>query len=402
LFKDLLDDDKIMSINPNTQEIDFVPFVERVSYEHDGKMIHFAGRNYDLSVTPDHNMLYVSQKGFYREMAASELSKKRYVNLPRAVGKWQKEDAELAVKLGDMTISKKQYFRLWAWYLAEGNGRTRDKNSHEAKMAQKYPQNIIDDLPELKQVLHLQKDSVCLYGKYAEPFKEMFGIYADKKYIPQFIKESSAENIKEFLDAYSLADGTKKTRKAHKTAYADNKKEQYVRTSSIQMAGDLCELIVKAGWMPSVNQMLQKGKTVSFKNGDYVLNTDCYNINICKAKYRGFGMDNLPGHKERHEPAEINYKGMVYDVELEKWHFLLVRRNGKCAWSGNCRGGWVPWGGDEADAMTARLEKKQKQWDEAVTKAREEYRQKGIVNPNDQTKGYTDRINKIYQSLQGG
>jgi len=68
----------------------------------------------------------------------------------------------------------------------------------------------------------------------------------------------------------------------------------------------------------------------------------------------------------------------------------------------NCRGGWVPWGGTEADAMTAKLENKSKQWDEAVTRAREEYRQKGIENPNDQTKGYTDRINEIYQSLTGG
>lgn len=36
----------------------------------------------------------------------------------------------------------------------------------------------------------------------------------------------------------------------------------------------------------------------------------------------------------------IKYTGLVYDVELEKWHFLLVKRNGKLAWSGNCRGTW--------------------------------------------------------------
>ena len=41
-----------------------------------------------------------------------------------------------------------------------------------------------------------------------------------------------------------------------------------------------------------------------------------------------------------HWTERIPYNGTVYDVELVKWHFLLVKRNGKLAWSGNCRGTW--------------------------------------------------------------
>jgi hypothetical protein len=401
LFKDLLDDDKIMSLNPETQEIDFVCFVKRVSYQYDGTMIHFKGRNYDLSVTPDHNMLFVSQKGFYREASAEELFNKRNYSLPRAIGKWEKDDPQGAVDFGDLKISKKQYFRLWAWYLAEGSGRTRDKNSHEVKLAQKYPENIIADLHDLKTVLHKNPDSVSLYGKWAEPFKEMFGIHADKKYIPEFIKESSAENIREFLEAFSLADGTKRVRSAHARSYSERKKEQIVRTSSKKMADDLCELIVKAGWIPSININHQKGNILHFRNGDYIVNTDCYNINICKSKFRGVGMRNIPGHPDRHEPYEEEYHGMVYDVELEKWHFLLVKRNGKCAWSGNCRGGWLRWGGKQVDAMTAQVRGKAEKWDAAVKQAREEYQKRGTENPNDQTPGYVDRINEVYREKLG-
>ena len=65
----------------------------------------------------------------------------------------------------------------------------------------------------------------------------------------------------------------------------------------------------------------------------------------------------------------------------------------------NCRGGWIPWGGSEADAINAKLTNKTKLWDEAVIRAREEYKAKGIENPNDKTKGFTDRANEIYQSL---
>jgi hypothetical protein len=63
----------------------------------------------------------------------------------------------------------------------------------------------------------------------------------------------------------------------------------------------------------------------------------------------------------------------------------------------NCRGGWVRWGGKSADAMIAKIQGKIDAWDKAEKKAREEYRDKGIENPNDQTKGYTDRINELYK-----
>jgi hypothetical protein len=68
----------------------------------------------------------------------------------------------------------------------------------------------------------------------------------------------------------------------------------------------------------------------------------------------------------------------------------------------NCRGGWVRWGGKTADAMSAKIQGKIEAWDKAVKKAREEYRDKGIENPNDQTSGHIDRINELYRENLGG
>jgi hypothetical protein len=65
----------------------------------------------------------------------------------------------------------------------------------------------------------------------------------------------------------------------------------------------------------------------------------------------------------------------------------------------NCRGGWMPWGGEAVDAMIAHIQNKGEMWDRAVSTARREYGEKGIENPTDKTKGYTDRINEIYQGL---
>jgi hypothetical protein len=62
----------------------------------------------------------------------------------------------------------------------------------------------------------------------------------------------------------------------------------------------------------------------------------------------------------------------------------------------NCRGGWVRWNGGKVDAMSAKLQGRVKAWDRAVEKAREEYREGGINNPNDKTRGIVDRINELY------
>jgi hypothetical protein len=63
----------------------------------------------------------------------------------------------------------------------------------------------------------------------------------------------------------------------------------------------------------------------------------------------------------------------------------------------NCRGGWERWGGKQADAMSAAVQGKIDAWEKAVNQAKQEWAEKGIQNPNDQTLGYTDRINELYR-----
>ena len=67
----------------------------------------------------------------------------------------------------------------------------------------------------------------------------------------------------------------------------------------------------------------------------------------------------------------------------------------------NCRGGWIRWGGPKTDAMNAQMVSKAASWDKAVNEARAIYKAKGIENPNDQTAGYVDLINKIYREKLG-
>lgn len=67
-----------------------------------------------------------------------------------------------------------------------------------------------------------------------------------------------------------------------------------------------------------------------------------------------------------------------------------------------CRGTWARYdvGLDsiDIDALVAEQSKNAKKWNNAVDTARKEYKDKGIENPDDSTKGFTERINELYNA----
>lgn len=61
LFKDVLDDDLILSLNPNTRNIEWVDFIDRQCFLYYGEMVHFYNRSLDCLVTPEHQMVYLNK-----------------------------------------------------------------------------------------------------------------------------------------------------------------------------------------------------------------------------------------------------------------------------------------------------------------------------------------------------
>ena len=63
-----------------------------------------------------------------------------------------------------------------------------------------------------------------------------------------------------------------------------------------------------------------------------------------------------------------------------------------------CRGTWARYDpdGKNFDALIAERSGEAKRWNAAVSKAKSEFKEKGIENPDDTTKGYADRIKEIF------
>lgn len=61
LFKDVLDDDLILSLNPESRNVEWVGISDRQCYKYEGEMIHFFNRSLDCLVTPEHQMVYLNK-----------------------------------------------------------------------------------------------------------------------------------------------------------------------------------------------------------------------------------------------------------------------------------------------------------------------------------------------------
>ena len=65
-----------------------------------------------------------------------------------------------------------------------------------------------------------------------------------------------------------------------------------------------------------------------------------------------------------------------------------------------CRGSWVRYDKDNIfiDAIVAENSGRAKKWNNAVKTAKDEYKEKGIENPDDKTPGFTERINELFNT----
>jgi len=339
-FDELKGGEKIFSLNPETLEAEFLPYINYIKYKYQGKMHRFYNRGFDLMVTPDHNHFVRMRKWKekkWRIVNGKNLPMVEYGDVQFYRGLNWKGNIHNFVKIGNLNIPIDIYCAFMGYYLSEGSvtrlRSSSDKKTYrdkwqiaiaQSKKANKEKYNIIEKLLDKIPVkwwktesgFMTTNDDLCAYVL-------QFG-KCQEKYVPSIIKELPPDKIKIFLDAFMLGDGSKRKGKRFKNHLFGEEITYF--TSSKRLADDLGELILKAGYRPSFNLQKSKGKKVVFQNGEYEINQNTWRVIRCNS---------LTASSVKKEL--VQYDDFVYDVELPKWHVLLVRRNGKVVWSGNCK-----------------------------------------------------------------
>src|SRR4030042_1779008 len=155
-----------------------------------------------------------------------------------------------------------------------------------------------------------------------------------ERYIPEFILNEKPGIIKEFLTAFLIGDGSIRKNKSKLKDIESISKTYF--TTSTKLAEQIGECILKVGKYPSFTLQKTKGKLQKHWNGDYSCNYDIWVIRENNSKMSYHNISKANSHRGIQSKI-IDYNGMVYCLELEKHHIMLVRRNGKISWCGNCK-----------------------------------------------------------------
>ena len=350
-FYDMSESDTVATMNVKTRKIEFLLPDEKIKKFIDGDLLRFRNSKVDLLVTPKHKMLIEQYAG--KPVGTGELKLidaenfKACSNFIPKQAKWVGTYKELFTlpsyeykiysgitkqwttqRKGDITIPMDIWLSFLGMYLSEGNCYSRHGNDKRRNQPRKEYTVCITQgkyAVEFREILTkfyaatgihfnetIKKNTnivkFCCSNVQLYTYLSQFGGSYDK-YIPDDVKILSIDQLGLFYKYLELGDGlTMKNRT----------QEQYYTTST-RMADDVLELYVKLGYGGAIYRKSKKINSKVFYW--YVV-----------SKHR-----NIASRLNQKDIVRIPYVGYVYCVSTKNGT-LMVRRNGKASWCGNCAG----------------------------------------------------------------
>lgn len=312
--------------------ITYVRPVKKFEYEYDGKMVHFHSRDTDALVTPNHRM-YASRRhmgdiyGDYEFIEAGSMMKgdfKFKASGYNHTGGPYQEEVEIAGKTYDMNA----WLRFLGLLISEGSIYSRDGKGHVIQFGASNPSTVAairDSLEELGIKYHefhidatenfeghISKASVQFKiwnKKLCKALASDCGTTSINKRIPYFVWDLPVEQLRILFDALVEGDGSLNQYGRGSGSYT---------TISEQLADDVQRLSLVLGYRPNIN--VEERLTVA--------GNEVYTVRFVKTDEYGVSA-------RRGGVSEVDYQGTVWCYEVEPYHTLITRRQGKVLIAGN-------------------------------------------------------------------
>jgi len=336
LFKDVTVSDVVLTLNPETNKMEWHHPYQTFVYYHQGKMFHQTGKHIDLLVTPNHRLWIRPrhEKEFDFVKASKSLRHVCYYRggiwegheeewfvLPEAFGR---RNNGLGYTIPEKRILMDDWLRFFGIWLAEGSiidtNKRIDKSVYEISVSQKNYNN--------KRIIETWIDK-CGFHCFDENFelrirnKQLFMYLrqfgkAKDKFIPRWILGLSKRQLQILLDAFLLGDG----KHAGKNQVGVNGFSG-LSSNSKQLIDDFQEILLKIGCAGIIRKdspsLEQKRPNPHYGLSITTITEPRVNSNKDNRKL-------------------VDYDGKIYDIEVKN-HVIFVRRNGKPCWSSNSRMG---------------------------------------------------------------
>lgn len=341
LFKDLTPSDKICTLDPSNNVIEFNTPSAVVSFNHHRKLVSIRNRALDIIVTPDHNMYVESRQDAKKHRNNFQFVKARDLQSQSRIkrtGTWIGQEREcftlpsttfghyegrqvMLHKTSAMEIPMDTWMAFMGIWLSDGSV-SMNRESYRISISQKVPaktERVERLLSRLPFKFSKGESEFYCYDKQLGSYLVDFG-NAPEKYVPQFIKELSSAQIGTFLDWFRLGDGT-----LMKNGF------RIFYSSSKRLADDIQELLLKVGRL-GIMKVRQRSGKVRIENHYADATGPQYEVIERVRK--------LYSWIDKRDIRTVDYNGSVYCATVKN-HIMYVRRNGKPYWCGNTSMYWT-------------------------------------------------------------
>lgn len=358
-FAELQEDDKIATLNPENDALEFHKPVFKTEYEFTGMMYNFKNVDVDVEVTDFHEM-YVSNKsdknGFHKVRALNVFNindinsetnfnskYKGNVRFKTSIKNWEGTAVDsvsipynehYSKEISYKVIPIDDWIEFIGYYLSEGHLRRRQKKYNYMPCAVEITQLPKSKGYEKMQALFNRMPyHISLVGaknnrntwnitnkKLAEFVLSECGERSDGKYIPTWMKNLPQEKLKLLLYSMMLGDGYFNV--------TGSSGSGYYHTVSKQLANDVQEIALKCGYVSKITTGDKPNKKPHHKTW--------YRVVIIRNEkaLKGTERRSQPVVKPNHTSINWVDKEKVFCVEVPN-HLFITRHNGKIAIHGN-------------------------------------------------------------------
>ena len=334
-FDQLKDDDRIITLNPRTKEIETQTVQEIIIQPYKGPMICFRGKRVDLCVTPDHNMLVETwHSGKLAYEKAHKTRTRSCFKLPR--GKWrgiQNETFQItrfvdkssfrlrARKISD-EIPTVDFLYLLGLYIGDGYCDTHSQGfivNYCVPEGDKARQSLKATL-ERNSILYREESrgrEIHVSSKALVRIFSECGRGAHEKRIPEWALKYAPNELSFLLKGLIDSDGWQEKGPEGRMRYV---------TVSEHLVHGLVQLGFKLGFYPTVSRRESKS---TFRD-EHTTSTISYIVNMARTRPVVYNrkQDGTPNLTEK------EYDGIIWCATVPN-HNFLVERNGKFAFCGN-------------------------------------------------------------------
>jgi hypothetical protein len=307
--------------------------IYRINYI--GDLYKVKSQQVDLDVTIDHQ-LYVKKRDHknFELVPAGQMVGKRY-KFKKNCEEYNRPEIK-TISIDGVDGEYDAYLELLGMFIADGTLGTGDAViiAGEKEIKIKHLQDVCKrlqiklNLRKKPEGSHLNELNLgCSHTFSSSTIYKLFeplNVGAINKFLPDYAKKLSQRQSRILLESLISCDGS------------HNKQgTECYYTSSKQLADDVMQLAIHAGWSGSIKTIREEGSEWNINGRSSVTNADCLSVRIIKTKNEP-EMNHGHVHQQDGQSEEVvKFDGEVGCLEVPS-HVFMIRQNNKNVWVGNC------------------------------------------------------------------